>query len=59
ESDPRAVEVTGLDTSVKWPYITRARLGSMDKSANAGVGSTYYIDEFESRRQTFIGGTCN
>lgn len=59
ESDPRAVELTGLDTSTKWPFITRARLGSMDKSNNAGIGSTFYLDEFESRRQTFIGGTCN
>jgi len=59
ESDTPAVDLTGLDTSVKWPYITRARLGNMDKSNNAGIGSSFYLDEFESRRQTFIGGTCN
>lgn len=59
ESDPAAVDLTGLNTSTKWPFITRARLGSMDKSNNAGLGSTFYLDEFESRRQTFIGGTCN
>lgn len=59
ESDPRAVELTGLNTSTLWPTVTRARLGSMDKSNNAGVGSSFYLDEFESRRQTFIGGTCN
>lgn len=59
ESDPRELELTGLDTATNWPNITRARLGSMDKSNNAGVGSSFYLDEFESRRQTFIGGTCN
>jgi hypothetical protein len=58
ESDTPALDLTGLNTSVKWPQITRARLGSMDKSNNAGLGSHYYLDEFESRRQTFIGGVC-
>ncbi len=58
ESDTPAVDLTGLNTSVKWPFITRARLGSMDKSNNAGLGSLYFLDEFESRRQTFIGGSC-
>ena len=57
ESDTPAVDLTGLDIAA-WPVVTRARLGSMDKSSNAGIGSTYYLDEFESRRQTFIGGTC-
>lgn len=59
ESDTPALDLTGLNTSVKWPVITRARLGSMDKSNNAGLGSSYYLDDFESRRQTFIGGTCS
>ena len=58
ESDPRAVELTGLDIA-DWPVITRARLGSMDRSTRVTTGDTYYLDEFESRRQTFIGGTCN
>lgn len=59
EAETPAVNLTDLNTSVKWPFITRARLGSMDKSNNAGIGSTFYVDEFESRRQTFIGGTCD
>ncbi len=59
ETDIPALDLTGLNTSVKWPNITRARLGSMDKSNNAGIGSSFFLDDFESRRQTFIGGTCN
>lgn len=41
-----------------WAKISRARFGSMDKSNNVQAGDTFYIDEAESRRQTFIGGTC-
>lgn len=58
ESDPKDVDLSGLDIS-GWPKVSRARLGSMDKSSNAGTGDHFYLDEFESRRQTFIGGTCN
>lgn len=42
-----------------WSKINRARFGSMDKSNNVQAGDTFYMDEAESRRQTFIGGTCN
>lgn len=42
-----------------WSKINRARFGSMDKSNNVQAGDTFYIDEAESRRQTFIGGSCN
>ncbi len=47
----------GLDLS-GWSKIDRARLGTMDKSTNVEAGDLFYIDEFESRRQSFIGGTC-
>lgn len=58
EGDTPAVDVSGLDMAA-WPMVTKARLGSMDKSGNVTPDQTFYIDEFESRRQTFIGGTCN
>ncbi len=58
EGDTPVVNLSGLDTAA-WPNITRARLGSMDKSFQVTAGQTFYVDEFESRRQTFIGGTCN
>jgi hypothetical protein len=58
ESDPPAFNFTGLDLSA-WAGVNQARLGFMDKGINITPGQTYYLDEFESRRQTFIGGTCN
>jgi hypothetical protein len=57
ESDTPAADVSGLDTAA-WPQITRARIGSMDKSTNVTAAQTFFVDEFESRRQTFIGGGC-
>lgn len=58
EGDTPAVDVSGLDMAA-WPQITRARIGSMDKSTNVAAGQVFFVDEFESRRQTFIGGACN
>ena len=57
ESDPAVLNLSGLNMAA-WTGVDRARLGSQDKSANVPAGNKYYIDEFESRRQTFIGGTC-
>lgn len=39
--------------------VNLARLGSMDLNTNIATGQHYYIDEFESRRQTYMGkGSC-
>ena len=60
ETDTPVVDLDaadGLDLS-GWSKIDRIRLGTMDKSTNVTAGDTFYIDNFESRRQTFIGGTC-
>lgn len=63
ESDPVAINVTdglpidytGLDFSDWAGGVNRARLGFMNSPANVPVDSPVYVDEFESRRQTFIG----
>ncbi len=57
EGETPVVDKSGLDMAA-WPQITRARLGSMDKSNQVPVAQVFYVDEFESRRQTFIGGSC-
>ncbi len=62
ESDPVAVnpvdgmpiDYTGLDMSTH-SGVSRSRLGFMNSPANVPVDSPIYVDEFESRRQTFIG----
>lgn len=58
EGDTPVLELTGLDTAA-WTGVDRARLGSQDRSGNVPIDQVFYLDEFESRRQTFIGGTCN
>ncbi|WP_223786932.1 hypothetical protein [Marinicella meishanensis] len=58
EADTPVVDLSGLDIA-DWPVITRARLGSMDRSTRVTEGDTYFLDEYESRRQTFIGGPCS
>lgn len=58
ESDTPVVDVSGLDLA-DWEGVNQARLGFMDKGINVTPSQTYSIDDFESRRQTFIGGTCN
>lgn len=58
ESDSPALDLSGLGTSL-WGGVDRVRLGSQDRSGNVPADQVFYIDEFESRRQTFIGGTCN
>jgi len=39
--------------------IQRARLGFIERRSSIPENQHYYLDEYESRRQTFIGGTCN
>lgn len=58
ETDTPVINLSGLDLAA-WAGVNQARLGFMDKGNNVTPGQEYYIDEFESRRQTFIGGTCN
>ncbi len=63
ESDPVAnnvvdgqpIDYSGLDMSSHSGGVNRARLGFMNSPANVPVDSPVYLDEFESRRQTFIG----
>lgn len=39
--------------------VNLARLGSMDLNTNIVTGQDYYLDDFESRRQTYMGkGSC-
>ncbi|WP_154222851.1 hypothetical protein [Marinicella rhabdoformis] len=62
ESDPAAinlvdsmpVDYTGLDMSTH-AGVQRARLGFMNSPARVPLDEPVYVDEFESRRQTFIG----
>lgn len=63
ETDPVAtnavngesISYTGLDFSDWISGVNRARLGFMNSPVNVPVDSPIYVDEFESRRQTFIG----
>ena len=59
ESDAPVVNLTGLDLSAWTGGVSEARFGQVNKPVNLTVGQTIFIDEAESRRQTFIGGTCN
>lgn len=52
-------ESTSLDFTDR--YTDRVRLGRMGQGANINANATgenFYLDSFESRRQTFIGNTC-
>jgi hypothetical protein len=57
EGDTPVLDLSGLGTSL-WTGVDRARLGSQDRSGNVPADQVFYIDEFESRRATFIGGGC-
>jgi len=39
-------------------FADRVRLGRSGTGTNIVVGSEFYLDTFESRRQTFIGNSC-
>lgn len=58
ETNTPVIDLSGLDLSSWSGGVNQARLGFMDKGINITTGQTFYLDEFESRRQTFIGGTC-
>ncbi|VAW49259.1 hypothetical protein MNBD_GAMMA03-13 [hydrothermal vent metagenome] len=63
EADPVAnnaaggepIDYVGLDMSDWAGGVNRARLGFMNSPANVPVDTPIYVDEYESRRQTFIG----
>jgi hypothetical protein len=60
ESDPTILNLTGLSLPpAQVKGINLVRLGQMGAQDSIAAGQTYYFDEFESRRQTFIGGSCN
>ena len=63
ESDTPIYEVSGLDiANVDSPWnggVRKSRLGMIERFSNTTAGQTYFIDEAEWRRQTFIGGTCS
>ncbi|MEZ5471429.1 MAG: hypothetical protein R3E90_06590 [Marinicella sp.] len=47
---------TGIGGQAGWGGgVSRARLGFTNSPANAPDSQPFYLDEFESRRQTFIG----
>lgn len=54
ESDPLTVDLSGLDLSA-WEGIHEARLGMVNTPVNIATSESVFVDEFESRRQTFIG----
>lgn len=70
ESDPYAVDIrggantpinfsglvfTGINGQPGWSGgVSRTRLGFMNKPSNVPADAPIYLDEFESRRQTFI-----
>jgi len=57
ENDTPVLNLTGLSLpAAKFKGINLARLGQMGVHESIAAGQTYYFDEFESRRQTFIGG---
>lgn len=54
--DESGLIFTGIDGQAGWSGgVSRARLGSTSSPNNWPEGEAIYIDEFESRRQTFIG----
>ncbi len=58
ESDPPAVDKT-VDLSLWTDGADSARMGTLNNPTSITEGQSMYIDEFESRRQTFIGGDCS
>ena len=57
ETDTPVLDLTGLSLpAAKFKGINLARIGQMGVHESIAAGQTYYFDEFESRRQTFIGG---
>jgi len=53
-------EITNADFTGR--YTDRVRMGRMGQGVNINAnatGESYYLDTFESRRQTFIGNTCS
>lgn len=63
ESDTPVFSATGLNIAhpnSPWKDgVRKTRLGMIERFSNTTAGQTYFIDEAEYRRQTFIGGTCN
>lgn len=60
ESDTPAVDLSNLDlTSIMAGGVSEMRIGQVNKPSNVSTSETIYVDEPESRRQTFIGGSCN
>lgn len=55
EGDSPVVDLSGLDMSAWSGGISEARIGNVNNPDNIAEGETMYVDEFESRRQTFIG----
>jgi hypothetical protein len=56
-NDGQPINYTGLDFTNKMGGVNRARIGFMNAPVNVPVDTPIYLDEFESRRQTFIGGS--
>lgn len=58
ETDPQITlptEFNSLDLSPWSAGIKRARLGFIERRTSIPENQTFYLDEYESRRQTFIG----
>jgi hypothetical protein len=55
ESDTPVVDLSGLDLSGWSNGVGEARIGSVNNPVNVTADQVIYVDEFESRRQTFIG----
>jgi|SRR5690554_1943253 len=49
------VEFSNLDLTPWAAGIKRARLGFIERRSGITEGQSFYLDEYESRRQTFIG----
>ena len=59
EGDTPVVDITGIDLlSIMGGGVSEMRLGQVNKPTSLTPGDSFYVDEPESRRQTFIGGTC-
>ncbi len=59
EADTPVIDFSGIDVAAWSGGVSEARLGSTNNPVNVTADQVVYLDEFESRRQTFIGGTCN
>ncbi|MGJ8662023.1 MAG: hypothetical protein ACSHWU_00165 [Marinicella sp.] len=49
------VDLSGLDMAAWSGGISEARIGNVNNPENVAEGQTVFVDEFESRRTTFIG----